>query len=289
MPAREPARLVSLRHGPVEVREVGRGRPLLFLHGAFTDGTVWDAVAERLAPLGYRCVLPTLPLGSHRHPQRPGADLSPPGLADLVAELVDALGLAPATVVSNDTATAVMQLVLTRHPRAVAAAVLTSGDAYDHFLPPVFASLKALPYLPGSLRALAWVMNRPPLARQPWAFGRLSVRGMTPDQAHRWSHALRHDPGVRRDTRTLIRGFHRRHTLAAAERFAHVRVPVRVVWGRRDGVFPARLGERLARDLPRADLRLVDGASTYLQLDAPDVLADLVHAFAAEHAPPAAD
>ena len=41
----------------------------------------------------YRCVAPTLPLGAHRHPMRPDADLSLPGIARLVAEFMDRLDL----------------------------------------------------------------------------------------------------------------------------------------------------------------------------------------------------
>ncbi|WP_041227012.1 hypothetical protein [Deinococcus deserti] len=78
-----------------------------------------------------------------------------------MAELIMALELAPATIVSNDTGTAIMQLVLTRRPDTVAAAVLTSGDAYEHFLLPTLATLKALPYIPGGLQILSRVMRHP--------------------------------------------------------------------------------------------------------------------------------
>ncbi|UBV45432.1 alpha/beta hydrolase (plasmid) [Deinococcus taeanensis] len=270
---------VSLQQGTVEVRDVGQGQPLLFLHGAFSDSTIWNALVQLLIPLGYRCILPTLPLGSHCIPQPPGADLTPPGLADLVADLIAALKLTPATVISNDTGTAVMQLVLTRRPEAVATAVLTSGDAYEYFLPPVLASLKALPYLPGALRLLAWIMRQPALARQPWAFGRLSRKGMTPAQAQRWSHALLHHAEVRCDTRALIRGFHRRHTLQAAAGFARVTVPVQVIWGREDRIFPVELGKRLARDLPNAEFHELEKTGTYIQVDAPDALCARIHMF----------
>lgn len=279
MPLTAHPYVISLPQGPVEVREVGQGRPLLFLHGAFSNSSLWDPVVQRLAPLGYRCLLPTLPLGAHRQPLPPGTDLSPPGVARLIADLIGALNLGPATVISNDTGTAFMQLVLTDHPHAVAAAVLTSGDAYDHFLPPVFASLKALPYVPGGLRLLAWTMRQPALARQPWAFGRLSRCGMTPEQARQWSAGLLGDRGVRRDTRALIRGFHRRHTLNAAARFPAVSHPVQVIWGREDRVFPLHLGQRLARELPGADLQVIDDSGTYLPLDVPDELTRHLHAF----------
>ena len=41
----------------------GDGPPVLFLHGAFVDGSLWDPVVDLLP--GRRCLVPTLPLGSH--------------------------------------------------------------------------------------------------------------------------------------------------------------------------------------------------------------------------------
>ena len=69
-----------------------RGRRCVFIHGALVDGRLWDPVVERLAD-GVRCVVPDLPLGSHRTAMRPDADLSPHGLAQLIAGVLDALDL----------------------------------------------------------------------------------------------------------------------------------------------------------------------------------------------------
>ena len=45
---------------------------------------------------------PTLPLGAHRTPMKPNADLSLTGLAHLVDELLERLNLRDATLVNND-------------------------------------------------------------------------------------------------------------------------------------------------------------------------------------------
>lgn len=54
----------------------------------------WDDVVADLRA-DHRCVTPTLPMGAHRHPMGPDADLSLPALARLVAELLDRLDLFP--------------------------------------------------------------------------------------------------------------------------------------------------------------------------------------------------
>ena len=54
----------------------GDGPTVVFVHGAFVDGTSWRKVTPRLADR-FRCVVPDLPLGAHRTPMSPGADLLP--------------------------------------------------------------------------------------------------------------------------------------------------------------------------------------------------------------------
>ncbi|GAA2001882.1 hypothetical protein [Catenulispora subtropica] len=56
------------------------------------DETLWSAVGDNLAA-DHCCVVPVLPLGAHRRGVRAEADLSPHGLAALVAEFLDAVGL----------------------------------------------------------------------------------------------------------------------------------------------------------------------------------------------------
>src|SRR3990170_2706411 len=97
-----PARHIETSRGTVECHELGRGRPVLFVHGLMVHGGLWRKVVPTLAE-GYRCLVPTLPLGSHRLPMHPHADLSPPGIADLLADIVDALHAHDAVVVGNDT------------------------------------------------------------------------------------------------------------------------------------------------------------------------------------------
>ena len=58
---------VQLSAGTVRYRDTGSGAPVVLIHGALVDGRLWDPVVERLDA---RCVVPDLPLGSHRIPMR---------------------------------------------------------------------------------------------------------------------------------------------------------------------------------------------------------------------------
>jgi pimeloyl-ACP methyl ester carboxylesterase len=268
---------VETPQGAIEVRDVGRGRPVLLVHGLLVDGTFWDDVVERLSDDdGLRLVVPTLPLGAHRRAMRPGTDLTPPGLARILADLVRALGTGPVTVVSADTGTALAQLLLATEPELVQAAVLASGDAYDHFLPPIAKPIRWSAYLPGGLPLLGLAMRRPWLANLPLGFGWLTRRGITREQGRRWSAPILSDRAVRRDARAVLRGIHRRHTNAAAERLRGVAVPVLLAWSDDDRVFPRRLAERLAATLPDARVATVPDSAAFSALDNPDALVGLV-------------
>lgn len=100
---------IELPSGAIECRDIGDAGPVVvLLHGLLMDGTLWQEVAEALE-VDHRCVVPTLPLGAHRRPLGPGADLSLRGVARLVVELLEHLDLRDVTLVGNDTGGAIAQ------------------------------------------------------------------------------------------------------------------------------------------------------------------------------------
>ena len=107
---------------------------------------------------------------------REDADLSPYGLAKLLADFIAALELEDVTLVGNDTGGAICQITTTRHPERLGRLVLTPCDAYENFLPPAFRYLQALARVPGGIAAVAASMRIPAVRRTPLAFGWLAKR-----------------------------------------------------------------------------------------------------------------
>jgi hypothetical protein len=82
-------RQIDLTVGTIEYQDTGGDDPpIVLLHGLLRDASIWDEVIAGLAA-DHRCIAPTLLLGANRHPMRADADLSLPGIARLVAELLD--------------------------------------------------------------------------------------------------------------------------------------------------------------------------------------------------------
>jgi len=264
--------------GQIEIHEVGTGTPVLFLHGALVGWQLWEPVAQPLADRGYRVIMPTLPLGAHPHAMRPGADLTPPGLAQLVVDLIGALGLDRPTVVSNDTFTAITQIALTTHPGVIGRAVLTSGDCFRYFFPPKFKQLQALGYAPPLLKQIG-KLTRTAARNSPLGFGLICETGIPDDIAIDWTESLINDRGVRRDAAAVLRGVSSKHTMKAAKLLPTVDVPVMLVWGEIDKAFPMKLAHRLAGLIPDCRLETVANSSTFISRDAPEALVELIADF----------
>src|SRR4051794_25776589 len=139
---------IDLPAGRLSYRERGSGRPVVFIHGLLVNGDLWRDVVPTVADAGFRCIVPDLPLGSHETPMNPDADLTPPGLAALIASFLEGLGVDDAVLVANDTGGALTQLVITQHPKRVGAVVLTNCDCFERFFPPNFRYLQLLPKIP---------------------------------------------------------------------------------------------------------------------------------------------
>jgi pimeloyl-ACP methyl ester carboxylesterase len=274
------ARWLELPQGRIAYRERGVGPPVLFVHGLLVNADLWREVVPAVADAGYRCVAPDWPLGSHSRPMHRKADLSPPGLARLIADFISALDLHGVTVVGNDTGAALVQMLMAMHPERVSRVVLTSGDALECFFPPMFALLPVLARLPGWTWLLAQALRPRLLHRLPMTYGWLSMRPVPSQVMDSYLLPSRRRRGIRRDLRRFLRGVHRRHTLAAAASFGAFDRPVLLAWAEQDRLFPISLARRLAGLLPAAELVTIAGSRTFIPEDQPTALAGLIAEFA---------
>jgi pimeloyl-ACP methyl ester carboxylesterase len=274
------ARTVRLPAGEVRYFERGTGAPVVFVHGVLTNAELWRKVVPDAAAAGFRCLAPDLPLGSHDHPMRADADLSPVGNADVIADFLAALDLRDVTLVANDTGGALTQILLSRRPERVGRVVLTPSDCFEYFFPPIFKALPPIARIPGSMAVLGQLLRIRALYPLPLLFGWVVKRPLPADVAQAYLAPLRKSAGVRRDLRKLLRDVHPRHTLAAAEALRTFDRPVLLAWATEDKLFPIRLAHRLAALLPDAKVVEVPDSYTFVSEDQPAVLARHVAEFA---------
>ena len=277
---------VELSAGAIAHQDTGGdGPPVVLLHGMLMDASLWAEVVADLSS-DHRCVAPTLPFGAHGRPVHADADLSLPGIASLVGELLERLDLRDVTLVGNDTGGALVQLLMAGGNARVGRVVLASCEAFDN-LPPGLTgrTLALIGRLPPRLFGLFMQQMRlRALRRLPIAFGRLTLRG---DAATaRWVRPVLRQQGIRRDAVRMLRASlsDRQLLVRAAESLPSFDRPALVVWATEDRVMPVEHGRRLARLLPQGRLVEVADSRTLIPLDQPAELAGLIRAFVREPA-----
>ena len=269
-------REIDLPAGRIRYREAGEGKPIVFVHGYLVDGRLWDGVVDRLSDR-FRCLAPDWPIGSQRIAMKPGADLSPPGIASIINSFLEQLNLEDVTIVGNDSGGAMSQVLVTRHPERIGRLVLTNCDTHENFPPGMFKYILPLVRVPGVMSAMAAPLRIGAVARA--AYKPFSKAPIPEQLIDSWLEPSRKDPGVRRDLKEVSAGMHRRYTLEAAEKLRGSQLPILLTWAPRDRFFPLKYAERLASEAGNARIVEIPDSKTFVAVDQPQRLADEIASF----------
>jgi pimeloyl-ACP methyl ester carboxylesterase len=138
----------------------------------------------------------------------------------------------------------------------------------------------ALGRVPAAIRAIANLMRPRFAQRLPIAYGWLSKKPIDDQVMRSFLRPIQTDRRIRQELAAVMRGVDKRYTLQAAEQFAGFEKPVLIAWATEDRFFKLTSAERLARDFPNARLERVDDSLTFVPIDQPRRLAELITAFA---------
>lgn len=274
----------QLSAGTVEYDDSGGDGPVLvFLTGILVGASLWREVIAGLGP-GHRCIVLELPLGAHRVPLAPDADLSSLGLARLVAEFLEKLGLREVTLVGCDWGGA--QLVVAhRLSDRVTRLVLLPQESFDNFPPGLPGrALYLTSKIPGATAAALQTLRVRPLRRSPMNFGLMSKRPLPHDVLDAWLAPALGSSEIRRDLLKYLRTTRRDEYTEAARRLTAFTGPALVLWAPECRMMVPANGARLAEALPQGRLIQVAGSYTLMPYDQPQTCAREIRAFVA--APP---
>ena len=275
---------LELEGGALDYFERGEGPALVFSHGWLANANLWRKVVDRLYT-EFRCLVLDLPLGSHRTPMAPGADLFPLGVAGLIAAVLERLDLREATLVGNDSGGAYSQIALANYEALagrVSRLVLTSCETpYDEWPPVPFDGLPEAARDPEVLGQLLGALEDPTVRATPVAYGHLLKR---PSKASD-SYALpaSRDPGVLHDVARAMASATTAPVRAAGEALiADHELPTLLIWSEEDAVFPVEHAARYANALADARLVRIDDSYSFTPEDQPEAAAAAIRSFMVE-------
>jgi pimeloyl-ACP methyl ester carboxylesterase len=284
-----------IRHRTVEVdgipifyREAGEpGRPvLLLLHGFPASSFMFRDLMPLLADR-FHLIAPDYPgFGHSAAPSPEEFGYTFDRLADVIEGFIERLGLHEFGLYLQDFGGPVGFRVATRKPERVSFLVVQNANAYDEGLPDSFwgpprqvwadpspANRAALSEAAMSAAALEW----------NYTHGTADPAAISPDS---WvlQAALLDRPGVREAMVDLLVDYRSNPPLYPGwqEYLRTHRPPTLLVWGRHDEIFPESGAHPYLRDLPDAELNLLDTGHFALE-DHSREIADRIRRFVTTH------
>jgi 4,5:9,10-diseco-3-hydroxy-5,9,17-trioxoandrosta-1(10),2-diene-4-oate hydrolase len=243
---------VAGRGGSVHLVERGArdAEPLLFVHGWGVSSAAFGAFLDRLAG-HYRVIAPDLP-GFGRSPAPKGA-VSYEAYADVLAGVLDGLGIARAHVAGLSMGGGIALTFAARHPERVRALVLMA---------PAGCPDVSLPRL---------ACNR---------IVELAEQALSPAHAHGKAlvartfaaNLLRHPASLVATVRMVAS----RNIVEEARRIA---APTLLLWGARDRTIPPRLAPEFIERMPGATLHVMPDSFHEMATARPEDTARIIHDF----------
>jgi pimeloyl-ACP methyl ester carboxylesterase len=263
---------------------VGTGAPIVFLHGYGANRSHWTPWLPALARR-YECLTVDLP-GFGEAPAPADGDYSPAGMAEAVVDWIEQLDLEGCTIVGHSmgggiallVALALLDRTSARGRSRLTALVSVAGAAYPQREPP-FVHLARLRWVAGlgfALLPKRWLVRM--------AMRQIVVQGdaVTPERVEAYAGPMR-NAARRRAFLDCARRIVPTDLDAFTARIPEIDVPALCLWGRQDPVVPLSIGQRLAYDLPRGRLQVLEACGHQVVEERPDESLDVVRAFLDTH------
>lgn len=242
------------------------GETLVFVHGTPSHSFIWRHVIPPLEDSGHTVVAYDL-LGYGASERPLARDTSVTAQAELLDALLTELGISHCTLIGHDIGGAIAQLFAVDNASRVERLMLIDSVSYDSWPSTTwqtiirdhlddYAAMPQQDFENMLARQLRMTVAEPEhmsgavldayLAPHRTPLGRMSF----------FEHQVRHYDST--PTRQL------------APQLTTLSMPTRILWGELDQWQPLTYGQRLAEDIPRAELVTIATAGHFLMEDAPD-------------------
>jgi pimeloyl-ACP methyl ester carboxylesterase len=257
---------------------------LLLLHGFPTSSQMYRNLIPKLAGR-LHLVAPDYPsFGHSSFPSAEEFDYSFESFYELILKFVDRLGLERFSIYIQDYGAPIGLRLAQRNPERIAAIVSQSGNAYLEGFTPFWEPLFAYATDPNpETEAEVSKYLTHEANKWQWTHGTRDPEHISPDT---WTldNANMDRPGNREIQLKLFRDY--KNNLdgypAFQQYFRDYRPPTLIVWGRNDEIFGPKGAEAYLRDLPDAELHLLDTGHFALEEEC-DFIAQKIGEFLGRH------
>jgi pimeloyl-ACP methyl ester carboxylesterase len=269
-------RFASTPYGRIAYVERGAGPVALFFHGAFLNGFQWRDVIEGCA--GARRCIAFDNLGHGHTEVANGQAVDFAAQAEAAAALLDALEVAQADVVGNDSGGAIAQVFAARWPERVRSLTLTNCDVYTNNPPPAFQRTIDAFRAGRTAQILERLLTDIRFA-QTTGFGQAyqSAERLTPETLEVYLGPLAASPERTALFERFVLGLEPKFTVEIAGALRRLEAPTLIAWGTDDPLFDVKWAYWLMGAIPGArPVVEVDGARTFWPEERPHELGALL-------------
>jgi len=272
--------------GDVEVfyREAGSSDApvILLLHGFPTASHMFRDLIPLLADR-FRLVAPDMPgFGQTKAPPRGTFDYTFDRLADVIEGFTAALSLDQYVLYIFDYGAPIGLRLAMRHPERISAIISQNGNAYIEGFSDEWGSWESYWREPSAANREACRPSLAPDTIRNWQYGIGADPNLLSPDGYELDIAYMGRPGAEEIQLDLILDYRSNVALYPAFQawLRERRPPTLVLWGRNDPFFTVAGARAFGRDVPDAELHLLDGSHLLLERHGP-IAAPLIRDFLA--------
>jgi pimeloyl-ACP methyl ester carboxylesterase len=275
---------VETPSGLIGYTDAGSGPVALFVHGLLLNKHLWRHQFAALSGTR-RCI--AVDLLAHGDTEiKPGQDVSVTANAVMLREFLDALGIAQADVIGNDSGGGISQIFAALNPERVRSLVLTNCDTHDNWPPEAFKPFLAQA-ADGNLGAILHAMLSDKEAyRSPQALGPAyeDPASVSDQDIETYLEPLARTDDRTRDLQRFLAAFDNIHTVRIEGKLRALQAPALIAWGTDDIYFPVKWAYWLAGTLPNTDMPVeLQGARIFFPEERPEAFNQLLRDHFAAH------
>ena len=239
----------------------GEGRPVLLIHGLGASMVVWR---ENIAALAERFRVYAIDLPGHGDSDKPDIEYDADSTVEFLRKFVESLGVGQIALVGNSLGGALALMTALAHPEIVSKLALVSSGLLGREVS-IWLRLPSLPVI-GELMNNGPVDSTGFMLRKALFDKSLATQELITEL--RRTNSL---PGAREAVLKIIRNFislwgvKRRYVRARELR--RLEMPLLIVWGAEDKIFPVKHAYRAARTNSRVDLHVFSSCGHIPQLE----------------------